>query len=307
MENHKFSFVNNMADFISANETELLSKITIGTAVADYVSIFPNIKHAEKVPVFDTGDIDSLVSTGHCSTSFGDITMTEKTLTVCDYNIQKGYCPESLAKTIMGLRMQAGSYNEELGGGAEERFIEDLVAKAAVFNERKWFQADTASGDCANGILAQLDAATGLTVDVTYTAMTPANAIEVAQSYVLNLPDSLKYTNTVMFLNRSDFQAFILSLLNANYYNPQYDPSGAVIAPMAVQLPASNTLVVSSEIGAGRAMISYGQNLALGTDVLTDSAQAQAWWSNDNQEYRLSMKWRMGSLVFFPELVVNIA
>lgn len=303
MEKHNFSFVNNMADFVKANETELLTKLVIGTSVADYVSIFPNIKHAEKVPAFETGDIDSIVSTGHCSTTFGDITMTEKTLTVCDYNIQKGYCPESLAKTIMGLRMQAGSYNEEVG--AEERFIEDLVAKAAVFNERKFFQAD--ASDCSLGINAQLDAASASTVNVTYTAMTPSNAIEVAQTYVLALPEALKYNNTVLFVNRSDFQALILGLLNANYYNPQYDPSGAVIAPMAVQLPATNTLVVSSEIGAGRALATYGQNLAMGTDVLTDSAQAATWWSADTQQYRISMKWRMGSLVFFPELAVRIA
>ena len=303
MEKHNFSFVNNMADFVKANETELLTKLVIGTSVADYVSIFPNIKHAEKVPAFETGDIDSIVSTGHCSTTFGDITMTEKTLTVCDYNIQKGYCPESLAKTIMGLRMQAGSYNEEVG--AEERFIEDLVAKAAVFNERKFFQADAT--DCSLGINAQLDAASASTVNVTYTAMTPSNAIEVAQTYVLALPEALKYNSTVLFVNRSDFQALILGLLNANYYNPQYDPSGAVIAPMAVQLPATNTLVVSSEIGTGRALATYGQNLAMGTDVLTDSAQAATWWSADTQQYRISMKWRMGSLVFFPELAVRIA
>ena len=137
--------------------------------------------------------------------------------------------------------------------------------------------------------------------------MTAANAIEVAQTYVLGLPEALKYNSTVMFLNRADFQALILGLLNANYYNPQYDPSGAVIAPMAVQLPATNTICVSSEIGSGRGLISYGANLALGTDLTTDSAQASTWWSADQQQYRLSMKWRMGSLVFFPELVVRIA
>lgn len=305
MEKHQFSFVNNMSDFVTANETELLTKLVIGTSVADYVSIFPNIKYSELVPIFDTGAIDSLVSTGHCSTDFGNITMSEKALTVCDYSIQKGYCPESLAKTLMGLRMQAGSYNEELGGGAEEAFINDLIAKAAVFNERKWFQADAT--DCSLGINAQLDAASASTVNVTYTAMTPSNAIAVAQEYALALPETLKYVPTVMFVNRSDFQAFTLALLNANYYNPQYDPSGAIISPMALALPATMVTIVSSEIGSGRALVSYGQNLALGTDVLTDSAQAATWWSADNQEYRLSMKWRMGSTVFFPELCVRIS
>ena len=171
MEKHSFSFVNNMSDFISANETELLSKLVVGTSVADYVSIFPGIKFSELVPTFDTGDIDSIASTGHCSTTFGDITMAEKALTVCDYNIQKGYCPEALSKTLMGMRMNPGSYNETVG--AEEAFIEDMVAKAAVFNERKWFQATSAT-DCASGINEQLDNASASTVNVTYTALTPS-------------------------------------------------------------------------------------------------------------------------------------
>jgi hypothetical protein len=99
----------------------------------------------------------------------------------------------------------------------------------------------------------------------------------------------------------------VLGLLNENYYNPQYDPSGAIISPMAVALPATNTICVSSEVGTGRGVLTYGQNLALGTDLMTDSAQASTWWSADDQNYKISMKWRMGSTVFYPELTVRIA
>jgi hypothetical protein len=302
MEKFKFSFVNNMSDFISANETELLSKLVVGTSVADYVSIFPGIKHAELVPTFDTGDIDSIASTGHCSTTFGDITMAEKQLTVCDYNIQKGYCPESLSKTLMGMRMNPGSYNEEIG--AEEAFIEDMVAKAAVFNERKWFQATSAS-DCASGINEQLDNASASTVNVDYTAMTSSNALTVADTYILNLPDSLKYNPTVLFLNRADFAAYSIALKDANYF--AYTVEGQTQQPMAIAHPASNTIVVSSEIGTGRALLTYGKNLALGTDLLTDAGSAEGYYSKDFKQYRIILQWRIGSVVFFPELCVRIA
>lgn len=302
MEKHSFSFVNNMADFINANETELLTKLVVGSAVADYVSIFPNIKHAEKVPTFDTGDIDSIASTGHCSTTFGDITMAEKTLTVQDWNIQKGYCPEALSKTIMGMRLQPGSYNEETG--AEERFIEDMVAKAAVFTERKFFQAVSAT-DGISGINEQLDTASASTVNVDYTAMTPSNGLSVVDAYIQELPDSLKFNPTVLFLNRADFLAYSIALKDANYY--AYTVEGQQAAPMAIAHPASNTIVVSSEVGTGRAVLTYGQNLALGTDVLTDSANADAYYSRDNKQFRISMQWRAGALVFFPELVVRIS
>ena len=302
MEKHSFSFVNNMSDFIAANETELMTKLVVGTAVADYVSIFPNIKHAEKVPVFDTGDIDSIASTGHCSTTFGDVTMSEKTLTVQDYSIQKGYCPEALSKTIMGMRMNPGSYNEELG--AEERFIEDMVAKAAVFNERKWFQATSAT-DGISGINEQLDNASASTVNVTYTALTPTNALSVVDTYIQNLPDSLKFNPTVLFLNRGDFLAYTIALKDANYF--AYTVEGQQTAPMAIAHPASNTVVVSSEVGTGKAVLTYGNNLALGTDVLGEQANAEGYYSRDFAEYRIIMKWRIGALVFFPELVVRIS
>jgi hypothetical protein len=301
----KFAFdISGMSDYVNANTTELLSKIVIGSNLAEVVSIFPNIKNAEYVPTFDTGAIDSIAGTGHCNTTFGDITMAEKELRVCDYHINKGYCPEKLASTIMGLRLQPGSYNQT--SGAEERFIEDMVAKAAVYTERQFWGSETASGDCTNGILAQIDASgvTGSTVNVTYSAMTPANALEVADTYIQNLPDALRFTPTVLFLNRGDYQSLILALRNANFF--AYTVEGQTQMPGAITIPATNVMAVSTEIGTGRALLTYGQNLALGTDLLEDSANAEAWYSQDNKQYRISMQWRVGGTVFFPELVVRI-
>ena len=303
LRKEKFSFdISAMSDYVSANETELLTKIVIGSNLAEVVSVFPNIKNAEYVPIFNTGDIDSIATTGHCGTTFGDVTMTEKQLTVCNYNINKGYCPEQLSSTIMGLRLQPGSYNESTG--AEERFIEDIAAKAAVFTERKFWQATSAS-DCSSGILEQLDTASASTVNVTYTAMTPSNALTVVDTYVTNLPDALQFTPTTLFLNRGDFQALLLALRDANFY--AYTVEGQTQMPGAIMIPATNTMAVSTEIGAGRALLTYGQNLAYGCDLLEDSSNADMWWSPDFKQLRLALQWRAGGIVFFPELCVRIS
>jgi len=303
LKKHNFAFVNNMEDYVKANETELITKIVIGSELTNFVSLFPEIKGTEAVPVFDTGAIDSIGSTGHCSTVFGDITMDQRNLTVCDFNTQKGYCPEQLSKTLMGLRMQAGSYNETIG--AEERFIEDLVAKIAVFTERKFWLAEEDT-DCSSGIIEQLDTASATTVNITYSAMTPANALTIVDTYVLGLPDALKFTPTVLFLNRGDYAAYVLALRNANFfaYNPD---TQAGQTPMSIMHPASQTMVVSSEIGTGRALLTYGPNLAFGTDLVSDYSGADAWYSKDNKQFRLSIQWRVGGLVFFPELCVRIS
>lgn len=303
LRKEKFSFdISAMSDYVAANETELLTKIVIGSNLAEVVSVFPGIKNAELVPIFNTGDIDSIASTGHCSNTFGDVTMTEKQLTVCDYQINKGYCPEQLSKTIMGMRLQPGSYNESTG--AEEAFIDDLAAKAAVFTERKFWQG-TSAADCAAGINEQLDDNSGSTVNVDYTAMTPTNALDVVDEYITNLPDALQFSPTTLFLNRGDYQALLLALRDANFF--AYTVENQTQMPGAIMIPATNTLAVSCEIGANRALLTYGQNLAYGCDLLEDSSNADAWWSRDQKQYRITLQFRSGGLVFFPELCVRIS
>lgn len=303
LRKENFSFdISGMVDYISANETELMSKIVIGSNMTEFVSVFPNVKNAEWVPTFETGDIDSILATGHCDTSFGDIVLDEVELRVCDYNIQKGYCPEKLASTIMGLRLQPGSYNEETG--AEEAFLDDLIAKAAVATERKVWQG-TSPTDCVDGLNAQLDSASASTVNVTYTAMTPTNALTVVDAYVTALPDALQFSPTVLFLNRSDYQALLLALRDANFFH--YSVEGQTESPGSVMIPATNTVAVSSEIGASRALLTYGKNIAYGTDLLEDTNNADMWYSKDNKQLRMSLQFRAGAKIFFPSLCVRIA
>lgn len=303
LRKENFSFdISAMVDYIAANETELMSKIVIGSSMTEFVSVFPNIKNAEYVPTFETGDIDSILATGHCDTTFGDIVLDEVELRVCDYNIQKGYCPEKLASTIMGLRLQPGSYNEETG--AEEAFLNDLIAKAAVATERKVWQGESPT-DCVDGLNAQLDAASATTVNVTYTAMTPTNALTVVDGYVTALPDALQFSPTVLFLNRGDFQALLLGLRDANFFH--YSVEGQTDSPSSVMIPATNTIAVSSECGTGRALLTYGKNIAYGTDLLEDTNNADMWYSKDNKQLRMSMQFRAGAKIFFPSLCVRIA
>ena len=303
LRKENFSFdISGMVDYVSANETELMTKVVIGSNMTEFVSIFPEIKNSEYVPTFESGSIDSILSTGHCSTDFGDIVLDEAELKVCSYNIQKGYCSEKLATTIMGLRLQPGSYNEETG--AEEAFLNDLIAKAAVATERKIWQGETPA-DCVAGLNAQLDAASATTVNVTYTAMTPTNALTVVDSYVTALPDALQFSPTVLFLNRSDYQALLLALRDANFFH--YSVEGQTESPGSVMIPATNTVAVSSEIGASRALLTYGKNIAYGTDLLEDSNNADMWFSKDQRQLRMSLQFRAGAKIFFPSLCVRIS
>jgi hypothetical protein len=260
------------------------------------------------IPVFETGDIDNIAFPGNsCSFTGGTITLEERELKVCQYNIQKNYCYDELNRTILSIRLAPGSYVES-NVPMEEAFMNDISRKANVYMSRKFWGATTAVDGCS-GVIEQLTGATfsGSVVPVTYTAMTSSNATDVADSYIESLPDALKPVTTILALNHSDFQALQLSLRNQNlfHYNPEQLASGM----MAVQIPFTNVIAISTElgntaVGAGKAVLTNPENLMYGTDLMSDFQNPIAWYSLDFQEQRIKLAAKLGAAIGFGSQVV---
>ncbi len=305
LKNFAFDFdTTAMADYLNANADELLHKIVMDTTEAQFYKVMPNIKFGELVPVFETGDIDTIATPGNgCSFSGGTIVMSEVELRVCQYNIEKSWCPADLDRTIMSIRLAPGSYNESAGAGVEEAFSNDISKKANVYASRRFWNSTTAVEGCS-GVLEQLEsvAISGDVVNVSYTAMTAANAVAVSDSYITSLPDPLKPVTTIMALTHSDFQALQLALRNQNLYH--FDPITLANGQMAIQIPFTNVIAISTEIASGHMVLTNPDNLLYGTDLLSDITSPVSWWSNDFQQVRLKLAMKLGSAVAFGSQVV---
>ena len=309
LKGYNFDFdTNGLSDYLNANADLFLHKIVMDTTEANYYRVLPNIKYGELIPVFETGDIDNIAFPGNsCSFTGGTITLEERELKVCQYNIQKNYCYDELNRTILSIRLAPGSYVES-NVPMEEAFMNDLAKKANVYMSRKFWGATTAADGCS-GVIEQLTGATfsGSVVPITYSAMTSANATDVADAYIQALPDALKPVTTIMALNHSDFQALQLSLRNQNlfHYNPEQLASGM----MAVQIPFTNVIAISTElgnipVGVNKMVLTNPENLMYGTDLMSDHSNPIAWYSLDFQEQRIKLATKLGSAVAFGSQVV---
>jgi hypothetical protein len=311
MKNKKYSFDFNtagMVDFLNANADLLLHRIVMETIEAQYMKIVPDVKYGTLVPVFETGSIDGIATLGNgCgefSTGTGTtITMTEVELKVASYQIEKSWCEADLNNTIMSVRLRPGSYGEEVGGGFEEAIMDDVSKKANVFASRKLWHATTAV-DGVSGILEQLasPAISGDVVNLTYTALTIANAVSVVNQYVLNLIDPLKVVPTILWLNHADFQAYQLGLVASNLFH--FDPITLANGSMAIRVPFTQTIAVSCEIGSGVAALTNPDNFLLGTDLLSDITSPISWYSQDFGTYRMKLVMKIGAAVAFGNQVV---
>lgn len=293
-----------MSDYLNANADLLLHRIVMDTIEAQMYKVIPNIKFGELIPVFETGDIDTIAYPGNgCSFTGGTIAMSEVELRVCQYVIEKSWCPADLDRTIMSIRLAPGSYNESVGAATEEAFIADISKKANVYASRRFWNSTQAVEGCS-GVLEQLESAaiSGSVVNVGYTALTPSNAIALTNSYLLSLPDPLKVVPTIMALTHSDFQALQLALRDQNLFN--FNPVTLQNGQMVIQIPFTNTMAISCEIAAGHMVLTNPENLLYGTDLLSDIQNPVSWWSNDFQQVRLKLAMKLGAAVAFGSQVV---
>ena len=309
LKNFDFSFdTNAMSDFLNANADLFLHKIVMDTTEAQYYRVMPNIKYGELIPVFETGDIDSIAFPGNsCSFTGGTIVLNEVELKVCQYNIQKDYCYDDIQRTILSIRLAPGSYVES-NIPMEEAFMNDISRKANVYMSRKFWGATSAVDGCS-GLIEQLTGATlsGSVVDVTYTSMTPANSVSVTNQYIEALPDALKPVTTILALNHSDFQALQLGLRDQNLFH--YNPDDYVAGQMAVRIPFTNVVAISTELGnvangVNKAVLTNPENFFYGTDLLSDFQNPIAWYSQDFQQQRIKLAAKLGAAVAFGSQVV---
>lgn len=293
-----------MADYLNANADLLLHKIVMDTIEAQMYKVIPNIKFGELIPVFETGDIDTIAYPGNgCSFTGGTIVMSEVELRVCQYVIEKSWCPADLDRTIMSIRLAPGSYNESVGAATEEAFTADISKKANVYASRRFWNSTQAVEGCS-GVLEQLESAaiSGDVVNVAYTALTPSNAIAITNAYLLDLPDALKVVPTIMALTHSDFQALQLALRDQNLFN--FNPTTLQNGQMVIQIPFTNTMAISCEIASSHMVLTNPENLLYGTDLLSDIQSPVSWWSNDFQQVRLKLAMKLGAAVAFGSQVV---
>jgi len=298
--------VSSMSDYMNANADLLLSRIVMDTTEASTYRVIPGIKYAELIPTFDSGSIDTLGYRGNgCSTFTGGTeTMGEVELKVSPYTFEKSYCEAELNQTILSIRMRPGSYNIDLPE-LTDAFMTDLAKKANVFISRK-FWGGTSATDGFSGIIEQLQSATcsAATQNITYTAMTASNALDVADAYIQALPDELKSVPTTLAVSHGDFQAFALALRNSNLFN--FDPNTLKDGVYEIQVPFTSTKIIASEIGSAGsyAVLSTNDNLMMGTDLLSDVSSPISWVSQDFGQLRMKLVTKVGAAVAFCDEVV---
>ena len=290
-----------ISNYIDETSFELIAKSILETSAAKQMNVRTGLQgNSVNIPLLDT---DFVVADGQtCGFSAtGDTTISVVPMELANAKVNIVQCAQTLRDTFFSQALAAGA----LGGGEsipfEQMLANHFVKKLNNWNESFIFQGATIGSTTFSGLTDYLTVAQGTISGATAAAWTPSTAVAAAQTLYNALPDTAAMMDDlVLFLSPANYRALQLGITQENYYH---------IAPGGdIYIPGTNVICVASAgLSGGDANKKYlgpKSTLFMGTDLESDFEQFKLWYSQDNDEVRGLMRWRVGVAVSEPNLWV---
>lgn len=234
----------------------------------------------------------------------GSQTLSQRIIKVGKLKVNMSFCEREMLSKWMGSEVRVAAGAESLP--FEETFTSELINSINEAVETAIYQGDTASSNANlkhfDGLLKILGAEAGV-VDVEVAA--ESTALDKVREIYYAIPEKAFTRGEVVILVGMDiFRGLVGNMVDKNlyHYNPG-TPEGEVV------LPGTNCRVVGVNglNGTKKAIAASLKNIYFGTDMLNDMETFKLWYSDDNQEFRLAVKFNAGVQVAFPDEVVLAA
>jgi hypothetical protein len=296
----------------------LLTSAVIGAKtqqlIMDNGIVLTGVKSSAQIPLMDT---DAVFQTDGCGYNpSGTTSFTQRTVTVGKIMLAETICPKDFEAKFTQEALRAGSNYTDFGNA---EFLDAYLAKK---NARIAAQLETAiwQGDAtgATGNLNKFDGLqklidpTAIDANVTgFTGLTgvvstvnATNVIASTEAIYKAIPAAVMGKGDVkIFVGYDWYRLLILAFREKNMfsYNPQDANANSFI------LPATNIEIIAVHglNGTGDAYAMSMSNVAMGVDLEDEEASYKVWYSEDNDEIRTKVSFKLGVNVAFPSECVK--
>lgn len=279
--------------------------------------VIPNAKSVVAIPLMDT---DAVFQTDSCSFDpSGTTSFTQRSITVGKVKLEEKICPKDLEAYFTQEALRAGSTYEDFGNADfQSAYLAKKNSRIAAQLETAIWQGDTSSGtanlnkfDGLSKLIvagSPVDAnVSGYTGVATISTITQSNVVAATEGIYKAIPvAALQKGDVKIFVGNDWYRLLIMAYraLNLFSYNPQDANASSFI------LPATNVEVVSVNglNGTGDAFAISLSNIAMAVDLVDEETNYNMWYSQDNNDVRFRVAFKMGvNVAFTNECVKFIA
>lgn len=297
--------LSSLTKYVDEHKSELIAKSVINAKSASIFNQMYGVKGSTALNLLNTSvKFGSGLSCGWSEDTGSTQSFSQRTIVPGFVKINMSYCDAAMSEYFMNNEVKVAAGTEVLP--AEQKLTEDVVKNVNALLEKAIWQGNTLSSDVNlkqfDGMLKILDAASGSTVNPT---VATGDTIDTVFNTVYSAIPVEILENAVILCGADSFRTLVMALTAKNLVN--YAPS--VDGSMEIVLPGTSTKVigVNGLNGTKRIIATTLDNLYFGTDLQNDQEVFKLWYSDDNQEYRLAIKFTAGVQFAYADMIVRSA
>ena len=279
--------VSALGTYVQENKDIILKDIVFGGEYGNTIPLMTKqlgIKTTEKIHPSTLEAVLQDVS-GECGFNpQGDLNISERSITTSQKKVNMEFCLEKLLGKFAEYKVRVGANEDALPFEAE---IIDGLVKSINKQVEKGVWTD---------LITNTDAQ--LTVPSTGTAYERVMAVYMA------LPEAI-LEDAVIFVSPATFREYVKDLVDKNFYH--YNPADGDLEEIFI--PGSGVKVRKAKgLAEQTEDVIFGtspKNMIYGTDFMDNKEEVKAWFSDDNDTYRIKVRFNYGANVAFPDLVVG--
>lgn len=276
-----------LGTYVQENKDIILKDIVFGGEYGNTIPLMTKqlgIKTTEKIHPSTLEAVLQDVS-GECGfTPQGDLKITERSITTSQKKVNMEFCLEKLLGKFAEYTVRVGANEDALPFEAE--IIDGLVKSI-----NKQVEKDVWT-DLITNTTAQL------------TVASTGTAYERIMAVYMALPEAI-LEDAVIFVSPATFREYVNDLVNKNFYH--YNPADGDLEEIFI--PGSGVKVRKAKgLAEQTEDVIFGtspKNMIYGTDFMDNKEEIKAWFSDDNDTYRIKVRFNYGANVAFPDLVVG--
>jgi hypothetical protein len=302
-----------LSTYVDQLNADIISEAVLSPVTMDYVNVQVGIKGTMNVNLLsETLSVQTGTTCGW--NNAGTVEFTTAPITVQALKVNQSLCLQELNTLWLGQYLNAGSYNEQ--APFEQAIIDLQTRQIKRYNEDLLWNASSGTSTFSGfkEIFANTAGVVKLTGQTALCSVTGSSAVEKANSVLaqvdnlINAMDRNIYSreDIVIFMSEQQFKCYLTAVRNVNnfYIDSSVNKLGSV---HTIFHPQTNYRVVGVPGLNGSNLIVLGpqQYFLVGTDLVSDEDSYRAWWSQDFQEVRMMVAWKLGTAIAFPQFFVT--
>lgn len=232
----------------------------------------------------------------------GTASLSQRDIETAVIKVNLDICPETLRGKYAEYLIKTNATAETLP--FEQYIMEGVTNVLTKKNEVLMWQGDKASGNADLKWINGFIKIAGAEADVKDVEITTDKIYDAILAVYMELPDEVIERGAEIYVSPANFRKFMQELVAKNYF---HYAGASEAAPEEFYFPGTNAKVVLTPGLTGvndKILGTFAKNLFYGCDMEGDAEDIKVWFSDDDDLYKLKVKWNMGVQIAFPDMVV---